>query len=51
VVPSGAAFATASLPTMPLAPVRFSTTTDCFHSGVSFSAIRRAAMSEAPPGL
>src|SRR5215212_4171153 len=35
---------------MPLPPALFSTTTCCFHTSVSFSAIRRAKMSAAWPG-
>ena len=35
---------------MPLPPALFSTTTCCFQTSVSFSAIRRAKMSAAWPG-
>ncbi len=50
VCPSGAAFATNELPIVPLAPVRFSTTTCWPMRGVSFSANTRASASVSPPG-
>ncbi|MNU02435.1 hypothetical protein D3C72_2461390 [compost metagenome] len=39
-----------SVPMMPLAPGRFSTTTDCFSASPSFCEIRRATTSVPPPG-
>src|SRR5260221_6492909 len=48
VCPSGAAFATASVPTMPLAPVRFSTTNGCPVCAASCWPTRRAMVSGAP---
>src|SRR5262245_15337044 len=50
VYPSGGDLATKSVPMMLLAPGLFSTTTGTDHFCPSFSAIRRAVMSEAPPG-
>ena len=49
VVPSGAAFATASAPRLPPAPARFSTITTPTLS-FTFSASARATMSRGPPG-
>ena len=48
--PSGGAWATTSLPTMPLAPALFSTITVCFHRSVSLGPTSRATMSVPPPG-
>ena len=49
VYPSGAARATASAPTLPFAPTRFSTTTGWPRLSESFCATTRAARSEPPP--
>jgi len=49
VYPSGAERATASAPTLPFAPTRFSTTTGCPKPSESFCATTRAARSEPPP--
>ena len=38
------------MPIVPPAPVRLSTTTDCFIDSVSFWPIERAMMSLGPPG-
>ncbi len=51
VCPSGAAFATASVPMMPEAPGRFSTTPGWPSRGRSRSATSRAVMSLAPPAV
>src|SRR5262249_5070767 len=48
--PSGADFATRSVPTTVPAPGRFSTTTGCPHTSCIFAATRRPTMSVAPPG-
>src|SRR5262245_56213345 len=40
-----------SVPTMPLELGRFSTTTGCFQTAVSFSPTRRAVTSAAPPAV
>src|SRR5215216_4636146 len=48
--PSGGALATASAPRLPAAPGLFSTTTDWPMAADSFGLIRRARMSEVPPG-
>src|SRR6266850_312483 len=50
VVPSGADLATKSAPTLPLAPVRFSTMTGWPQAVVICGPIARARMSEVPPG-
>jgi hypothetical protein len=50
VYPSGAARDTASAPTEPPAPARFSMFTGCFQACDSCSPITRAAMSVEPPG-
>src|SRR6266568_677470 len=50
VYPSGAAFATKSRPSMPLAPGRFSTSTGWPSRSVIFGPIRRAMMSVVLPG-
>jgi hypothetical protein len=47
--PSGAALATDSVPTVPPAPVRFSTTTFCLSRSCSFSATSRPIASTPPP--
>ena len=47
--PSGSARATASEPTTPAAPARFSTTMGCGRAGRSASATARARMSVPPP--
>src|SRR5258706_13555568 len=49
VVPSGADLATKSAPTLPLAPVRFSTITGWPQAVVRCGPIARARMSEVPP--
>src|ERR1043166_8328223 len=49
VSPSAAERCTASTPMRPPAPMRFSTTTCCFHISPSRSPIRRAVRSAAPP--
>jgi hypothetical protein len=49
VYPSAGDFATASAAIMPLAPGRFSTTTDCPRASVSFCAMILAATSVPPP--
>ena len=48
--PSAAALATCSVPIRPLAPGRFSTTTVCPHSALSFGASVRASVSAPPAG-
>ena len=50
VCPSGAAFATTAVPTVPPAPPRFSITTGCPNSLLSPSATTRPTMSVEPPG-
>ena len=50
VVPSGAAFATKSVPMLPLAPALFSTTTAWRHWSLNLGAITRARMSMPVPG-
>jgi hypothetical protein len=47
--PSGAALTTLLVPSAPLAPSRFSTTTDWPSAAASLSAITRATMSPVPP--
>ena len=47
--PSGAAFATISVPMPPFAPGRLSTITDCPSASVSFWAMVRVKISPAPP--
>jgi hypothetical protein len=49
--PSGADFATASLPILPPAPGRFSTTTEIPQRLVSSPAIKRAIESDAPAAV
>src|SRR4029077_3155150 len=49
VYPSGADFATASAPSMPPAPPRFSTTKDCPDSSLIFWQRMRESVSVAPP--
>src|SRR6476661_2506905 len=49
--PSGGALATKSAPVLPPAPGLLSTITGWFQAPFSFSAIRRARMSGAPPGV
>ena len=49
VQPSGGAFTTATVPMLPVAPPRFSTTTDFFSAASSRSATTRVATSVAPP--
>src|SRR6185503_2704760 len=48
--PSGSALAATSVPIVPLAPARFSTTTPCPHASCSFAPTTRATMSVPPPG-
>ena len=48
--PSGGAFATKSVPMLPLAPALFSTTTAWPHFSESFGAMTRARMSMPVPG-
>src|SRR6185436_13538077 len=48
--PSASAFAATSVPIVPLAPARFSTTTPCPHASWSFAPTTRATMSVPPPG-
>jgi hypothetical protein len=48
--PPGAARATTSLPIVPFAPLRFSTTTGCGSSRAKPWATMRAMMSVGPPG-
>ena len=50
VVPSGAAFATTSVPRLPLAPGRLSITNDCFDFACSRSPISRMMMSGVAAG-
>src|SRR6266487_5797867 len=49
VYPSGGAFATASAPSTPPAPARFSTTNDCPDSSLIFWQRMRESVSVAPP--
>src|SRR5438105_11577926 len=49
VCPSGAALATASAPTLPPAPARFSTTTGCLKDSDIFALTQRATVSTEPP--
>src|SRR5882672_4869201 len=49
VYPSGADLATKSAPTLPFAPVRFSTTTGWLQASVILGPMARARMSEVPP--
>ena len=49
--PSGAAFATKSVPILPLAPGLFSTTTGCFQRSASLGWRARARMSMPVPGV
>ena len=49
--PSGGAFATKSVPMLPLAPALFSTTTGWPHLSESFGAMTRARMSIPLPGV
>ena len=49
--PSGALLATRSVPILPEAPTRFSTTTGWPQRSVSFWATIRAMMSVPPPGV
>ena len=51
VSPSGAALATESAPLLPPAPGLLSISTGWFQATLSFSPIRRARMSGAPPGV
>ena len=50
VYPSGAAFFAISIPMIPLAPERLSTTTCCFICSASLPATIRARISGEPPG-
>ena len=50
VSPSGAAATTLRAPMAPLAPARFSTTTDCPSASDSLGATMRATTSPVPPG-
>src|SRR4029077_820122 len=48
--PSGSDFAATSVPIVPLAPARFSTTTPCPQASCSFAPTTLATMSVPPPG-